>query len=310
MGKLIAGKWIEQSVITSDTSGSYDREDRGFRNTIDYDNDAFKPDSNRYHLYVSYACPWAHRTLIMRKLKKLEKHINVSVVHPGMLSQGWTFEKDFPCTTGDHLYDSELLYQIYQKADPNITTTVTVPVLWDKKHQTIVNNESSEIIRVFNSAFNELTGNKEDYYPEQFQSEIDEINEDVYHNINNGVYKTGFAKEQSIYEEEAHNLFRALDAIESRLQDRKYLVGDRITEADIRLIPTLLRFDCVYHGHFKCNLKRIIDFPNISRYLSELYSMEAIASTTHFDHIKYHYYFSHKEINPSGIVPIGPKVIF
>jgi putative glutathione S-transferase len=308
LGKLIDGKWTEKSIITSDADGNYDRQQRGFRDVIATDHETFTPESNRYHLFVSYACPWAHRTLIYRHLKDLTSHISISVVHPHMLANGWTFNKEFDGATGDTLFNNDYLYQIYQKADPRVSTSVTVPILWDKHNDTIVNNESSEIIRILNIAFNELTGNTADYYPEKHRTEIDQWNEKIYEPINNGVYKSGFATTQNAYEKAVTTLFNALDMVENHLGSHTYLVGETLTEADIRLITTLLRFDAVYHGHFKCNMKRIVDYPNLSRYVKRLWELPSIQETTHFDHIKQHYYYSHKEINPTRIVPVGPDV--
>ncbi|TGD48747.1 glutathione S-transferase family protein [Halobacteriovorax sp. Y22] len=309
MGRLVDGKWIKTSIITSDDDGAYDRIPRSFRDTISKDHDTFKPESGRYHLYVSYACPWAHRTLIYRKLKGLEEHISVSVVSPDMLDMGWTFETNISGATGDDLYGLNYLQEIYTKADPEVSTSVTVPVLWDKKTQRIVNNESSEIIRIFNKEFNELTGNTDDYYPKELASEIDELNDFIYPNINNGVYRSGFAKKQEAYESAVTRLFDALDKVEEKLEGNRFLLGERLTEADLRLVPTLLRFDCVYVTHFKCNLKRIKDYKNLSRYLKELYEMKAISETTNFEHIKRHYFYSHEDINPYRIVALGPSEI-
>jgi len=307
MGMLVDGEWKKGSVITSDKKGAYDRQPRSFRDHVSPDHEIFKPESGRYHLYVSYACPWANRTLIYRSLKSLEDHITVSVVHPDMLDNGWSFDKSFKGATGDDLFGMEYMKDIYLKADPKITTSVTVPVLWDKKTNTIVNNESSEIIRMFNTGFNELTGNTDDYYPEDLRDKIDELNDFIYPNINNGVYKSGFAKNQEVYDEAVTSLFNALDKVEEILEGKKYLLGDRLTEADLRLIPTLIRFDAVYVTHFKCNLKRIMDYKNLSRYTKELFEMNAIQSTTNFEHIKRHYYYSHESINPFRIIPLGPS---
>jgi len=306
MGRLIKGKWVKKSIITSNAKGSYDRIPRSFLNTIDSTHPQFKPESGRYHLYVGYACPWATRTLIYRQLKQLEQHIGVSVVHPDMLDDGWVFDPSFSGATKDQLYNFKYLRQLYLKADATITTSVTVPVLWDKKHQTIVNNESSQIIRIFNSAFNGLTGNTADYYPKPLQSDIDAINEVVYHKVNNGVYKCGFAVTQQAYDRAIDTLFSALDMLDGKLAKTDYLVGNQLTEADLRLLPTLLRFDAVYVTHFKCNVKRIIDYPNLSRYLRKHYQIDAIKQTCRFDHIKRHYYYSHQQINPYRIIPKGP----
>ena len=302
MGRLIDGKWTTGSIITSDKKGRFERIPRSFRDTISKKG-PYSPESGRYHLYVSYACPWAHRTLIYRLLKDLQDHITVSVVHPDMMDKGWTFETEFTDTTGDELYNYSHLYKIYQKAQSDVSTSVTVPVLWDKKTQKIVNNESSEIIRFFNTEFNKLTGNKEDFYPEELRENIDEINDKVYHNVNNGVYKSGFAKSQEAYEEAVTNLFNTLDWLEQLLEGRKYLFGNRLTEADIRLIPTLLRFDLVYYIHFKCSVRKISEYKNLYRYTKDLYSINAIIKTTNFNHIKRHYYYSHESLNPKRIIP-------
>ncbi|WP_215402549.1 glutathione S-transferase family protein [Vibrio gigantis] len=303
MGKLIQGKWFDIGYDTKSNSGRFVREDAGFRNTISNEPDAkFKPESGRYHLYVSYACPWAHRTLIFLNLKGLDKHIDVTVVSPDMLSNGWTMTKPEP------LYGHNFLHQVYTHARPNYTGRVTVPVLWDKLTHTIVSNESSEIIRMFNSEFNELTGNTTDYYPLELQTEIDDWNSFIYPNINNGVYKCGIATSQEAYEEAFDNLFDALDKIDEHLGSNRYLVGHTITEADWRLFVTLIRFDSVYVGHFKCNKKRIADYMNINNYMKELYQQKGIAQTTNFYQIKRHYYFSHTMINPSQIIPAGPDL--
>jgi putative glutathione S-transferase len=244
--------------------------------------------------------------MIYRNLKNLEDHISYSVVNPYMLENGWTFEESYPGATTDHLFSQNYLYQIYLKADPKYSGRVTVPVLWDKKNQTIVSNESSEIIRMFNKSFNELTGNQLDFYPEKFQKKINDINNFTYHNINNGVYKVGFATKQEVYEEELDKLFQSLDKLEEMLSENIYLLTDEILECDLRLFPTLLRFDPVYVGHFKCNKKRIIDYTNINRYLQKIKSHPQIQPTINIDHIKTHYYGSHPTINPNGIIPAGP----
>ena len=306
MGKLIDGIWKKGTIVTSNKKGSYDRLPRTFRETISKNHEIFKPEKNRYHLYVSYACPWAHRTLIYRKLKGLEDYISVSVVNPDMLENGWTFKTDFKGVTIDHIFNKNYLYEIYQEADSDITTSVTVPILWDKKNNTIVNNESSEIIRIFNTSFDHLTGNTKNFYPEKYQKQINQMNDLIYENINNGVYKCGFAKNQESYDAALENLFESLNQIESILKKSSYLVGEQLTEADLRLIPTLLRFDIVYFTHFKCNKKRILDFHNLSLYRKRIYELNAVKSTTFFDHIKRHYYFSHEMINPYRIVPTGP----
>jgi len=295
-------------VATSDESGSFKREESSFRNFITDDGE-FKPEKGRYHLYVSLACPWAHRTLIARKIKGLEDFVSVSVVHPDMLENSWTFSKDFEGASGDDVYGLSYMYEIYQKSEENVNSKVTVPVLWDKKSKKIVNNESSEILRIFNSGFGSLASGDLDLYPTDYEKQIDEVNELVYENVNNGVYKTGFAKTQKAYESAFNSLFTTLDKLEERLKGERYLVGDRLTEADIRLITTLLRFDIVYFGHFKCNKKRISDYKNLSRYTKAMFSLEEVKETTNFNHIKRHYYYSHDFINPHRIVPLGPEEI-
>lgn len=307
MGQLIDGLWVKGSVSNNDKSGSFKRSESVFRNNISLDEKIYIPETGRYHLYVSYACPWAHRTLIFRKLKQLEQHITVDYVHPDMLDMGWSFNNNFPGTTGDSLHKKNYIHEIYQLSDKNVSTKATVPILWDKKTNTIVSNESSEIIRILNKAFNQITNNHDDYYPDIFKNEIDEINDIVYNDINNGVYKTGFSKTQLSYENAANKLFASLNIIEKKLEDSLYLIGNSITEADIRLLPTLLRFDCVYYLHFKCNLKKISEYKNINNYMKTLFKNNAIKSTTNFDHIKRHYYYSHQHINPYRIIPIGPQ---
>lgn len=309
MGLLVDGKWHDKWYDTSATGGKFKRQDSQFRSTISADDQVYQPESGRYHLYVSLACPWAHRTLIFRKLKQLEAHISVSVVSPEMLEYGWTFEV-FPGATEDHLFGAKYMHEIYTRMQPDITTRVTVPVLWDKKTNSIVNNESSEIIRILNSAFNDLTGDTKDFYPQHLRAEIDDINAFVYDNINNGVYKAGFATQQDAYEEAVTALFAALDKVEQRLTNQRFLVGEQITEADWRLFTTLVRFDTVYVGHFKCNLKRIVDYPAIWGYLRDLYSVVGVAETVNQQHIKHHYYYSHDMINPTRVVPKGPEIDF
>jgi len=311
MGLLVDGLWKDQWYDTKSTGGRFERKASQFRNWLTADGAAgptgkagFAAESNRYHLYVSLACPWAHRTLIFRKLKGLEAFIPVTVVRPHMLDQGWQFDSDEP------LYDFEYAHQLYTEAEPNYTGRVTVPILWDKQQQTIVSNESAEIIRMFNSAFNDLTGNRDDYYPAALSEEIDEINTFVYENINNGVYRCGFATTQEVYEEAFDDLFNALDKLESRLSGQRYLLGKQITEADWRLFTTPIRFDAVYVGHFKCNRNRLSDMPNLWGYLRDLYQHPGIAETVNFEHIKQHYYYSHESINPTRIVPKGPKLNF
>ncbi|MBG9368136.1 glutathione S-transferase family protein [Streptococcus sp. NLN64] len=314
MGLLVDGKWVDQWYDTKSTGGKFVRTVTQFRNWITPDGEpgptgegGFKAESGRYHLYISLACPWASRTLIMRKLKGLEEHISLSIVNPYMLENGWTFAEG-PGVIADSIFNSDYLYQVYLKADPQYTGRVTVPVLWDKKTNTIVSNESAEIMRMFNSAFNDLTGNQEDYYPQELQEAIDEMNDFVYPNINNGVYKAGFSTSQKVYEEEVANVFAALDKLETHLDTQDYLVGNRLTEADIRLFTTLVRFDPVYFGHFKCNIKALVDYPNLWDYTKRLFNHQGISETVDFDHIKEHYYGSHKTINPTGIVPVGPNL--
>lgn len=306
MGLLVDGKWQDKWYDTDKSGGKFERQASKFRDRISEDHDKFQPESGRYHLYVSLACPWAHRTLIFRKLKGLESHIGVSVVHPEMLDKGWEFG-NYPGSTKDKLFDFDFAHQLYTHVDSTITTRVTVPILWDTKHNTIVNNESADIIRILNSDFNSLTGNTDDYYPESLRTEIDTVNELVYHNINNGVYKSGFATTQEAYEEAFNAVFNALDVVETRLSDSRYLIGEAITEADWRLFTTLIRFDPVYHGHFKCNKKQIADYPNLYGYMKELYQIPGIAETVNFDHIKRHYYYSHTMINPTQVIPVGPS---
>ncbi|KFI10614.1 glutathione S-transferase family protein [Vibrio coralliilyticus] len=301
MGKLVEGKWEDVWYDTKTSGGKFVREDAGFREWVENKPNAkFQPESGRYHLYVSFACPWAHRTLIFRKLKKLEEHIDVTVVCPDMMGEGWQMGLPEP------LFGHTRMHQIYTQAKSDYTGRVTVPVLWDKKNNTIVSNESSEIIRMFNSEFNELTGNQDDYYPDELRTLVDEWNDYIYPNVNNGVYRCGFATAQEAYEEAYDNLFEALDRIDTHLATHRYLAGNAITEADWRLFTTLIRFDAVYVGHFKCNKKRIADYPNLHGYMKELYQIEGIAETTDFYHIKRHYYFSHTGINPTQVVPKGP----
>ncbi|EPP5679300.1 glutathione S-transferase family protein [Vibrio cholerae] len=303
MGKLIKGKWHDVWYDTKQHDGEFIREDAGFRDWVKATPDAqFAAESGRYHLYASLACPWAHRTLIFRALKGLQTHIDVTIVCPDMLSHGWQFGIPEP------LYGYAQLHQLYTHAKADYTGRVTVPVLWDKKLHTIVSNESSEIIRMFNSAFNELTGNQTDYYPQALRTVIDEWNEFIYPNINNGVYRCGFATTQKAYEEAFEALFAALDKVDQHLATHRYLAGNQITEADWRLFTTLVRFDAVYVGHFKCNRQRIADYPHLSGYLRELYQVPGIQETVDFYHIKRHYYFSHTTINPTQVVPVGPQV--
>ena len=309
MGFLQNGKWVDQWYDTASSGGEFRRQDSRFRNWVTADGGAgpsgqggFRAEPGRYHLYVSLACPWAHRTLIFRQLKSLQEMVGVTVVEPLMLDHGWVLQGD--------QYGLDYLYQLYLKADPGYAGRVTVPVLWDKQRQTIVNNESAEIIRMFNTAFNGLTGNSADYYPAALRSQIDTINERVYDAINNGVYRAGFATTQAAYEEAYYKLFDALDWVEQTLGGQRYLAGPGLTEADWRLFTTLIRFDAVYHGHFKTNRQRIADYPAISNYLRELYQYPGVTQTVNFAHIKQHYYGSHATINPSRVVPLGPHQDF
>ncbi|MGB0689389.1 MAG: glutathione S-transferase family protein [Candidatus Puniceispirillum sp.] len=317
MGLLVDGHWSSAWYDTSKSNGKFVREIARFRNWITVDGapgptgaGGFTPESGRYHLYVSYACPWAHRTLIFRHLKGLDEHITVSVVHPLMLEHGWTFELDEFGASGDHLLGKSYLHQVYTESTPAATGRVTVPVLWDKHRGCIVSNESSEIIRMFNTAFDGLTGNERDYFPKDMRTEIEAVNADIYDNINNGVYLAGFATTTKAYEEAVTNLFAALDRMEARLQTNRYLLGSRLTEADWRLFVTLIRFDAVYVGHFKCNIRRIADYPALHGFTCDLYQMPGIADTVVMSHIKQHYYASHPTVNPTGIVPIGPVLDF
>ncbi|SAK80659.1 Glutathionyl-hydroquinone reductase YqjG [Caballeronia catudaia] len=310
MGLLVDGKWQDKWYDTSSTGGRFVRKDAAFRNRVTADGESgFKAEAGRYHLYVSLACPWAHRTLIMRALKGLESMIDVSVVNWLMLENGWTFD-DGPGVERDTINGARYLHQVYTAADPHYSGRVTVPILWDKARGTIVNNESSEIIRMLNSAFDGIGAKPGDYYPGDLREEIDALNTRIYDTLNNGVYKAGFATTQAAYEEAVTPLFDTLDFLEERLGTRRYLTGERFTEADIRLFTTLVRFDAVYVGHFKCNRRRIADYPNLSKYLREIYRMPGIAATVNFDHIKRHYYESHRTINPTGIVPAGPVLDF
>ena len=259
-------------------------------------------------MYVSDACPWAHRALIFRQIKDLSDHITISTVHPDMLSDGWSFEKDEYGATGDTLFHLPFARDIYTRADPTFSGRVTVPILWDKQQNTIVSNESSEIIRMFNSAFNDVTGNTDDLWPKHMHDDIEVVNARIYDTLNNGVYRCGFATTQAAYNEAVHPLFDTLDWIEERLGTKRYLLGDRLTEADWRLFTTLIRFDAVYHLHFKCNKKRIVDYPNLWAYTRELYQVEGVAETVNLDHIVRHYHYSHESINPNRIIPINPTL--
>ena len=314
MGLLVDGEWRDQWYDTAKSGGRFQRQDSAFRNWVTADGSpgpsgegGFEAEPGRYHLYVSLACPWAHRALIFRALKGLEAMIDVSVVHWLMLDQGWTFTEG-PGVVPDPIGGSRYLHQVYTRADPRYTGRVTVPVLWDKRQGTIVNNESSEIIRMFNSAFDGVGAKPGDYYPQALRGEIDQLNERIYGTVNNGVYKAGFATTQEAYEEAIGPLFETLDWLEERLDGRRFLTGDAVTEADWRLFTTLIRFDAVYVGHFKCNIRRIADYSRLSAYLQRLLAVEGVAATIDFGHIKRHYYESHRTINPTGIVPVGPDL--
>lgn len=312
MGLLVNGKWVDQWYDTKSSGGEFVRQDSVFRNWITADGSAgptgdsgFKAEAGRYHLYVSLACPWAHRTLIFRALKDLQDVISVSIVEPLMLEEGWVFGAE-----GDGLYGFSKMHEVYTKAIPEITSRVTVPVLWDKQREAIVNNESADIIRIFNTAFNALTGNSNDYYPAELREEVDQLNDFIYPAINNGVYRAGFATTQAAYEAAYLQLFDALDSLEQRLASRRYLTGAQITEADWRLFTTLLRFDAVYFGHFKTNRQRIADYEHLSGYVRDLYQQPGVAATVDIPYTKAHYYGSHKTINPTGIIPLGQELDF
>ncbi|KGF66975.1 glutathionyl-hydroquinone reductase YqjG [Hoeflea sp. BAL378] len=314
MGMLVDGVWKDVWYDTKSTGGHFKRSESAFRNWVTADGSpgpsgdgGFKAEAGRYHLYVSLACPWAHRTLIFRKLKGLEEAISLSIVDYHMGENGWEF-RGRDGGTEDHIGGKDYLWQVYVAAKPDYSGRVTVPALWDKQTNTIVSNESAEIIRMFNSAFEGIAKPGPDFYPEDLREEIDEINALVYDKINNGVYKAGFATRQDAYEEHVTELFDALDTVERRLTRTRYLTGDSITEADWRLFTTLVRFDPVYVGHFKCNIRRIADYPALSGYLRELYQVPGVAGTVNLEHIKRHYYGSHDTINPTGIVPVGPEL--
>lgn len=310
MGMMIDGEWHQGWHNNKKTKGRYKRATTAFRNFVTADGSSeFKAERGRYHLYVSHACPWAHRTMIFRALRKLEDAISVSIVDPFMSEDGWHFS-DGPGCIPDTVNGVHFLREIYKKAQNDYTGRVSVPVLWDKQEQTIVNNESPEIIRMLNTEFNEWGEAEPDFYPEALRDEIDAVNEPIYGNVNNGVYKSGFAQTQDAYEEAFNALFATLDDLESRLDSRRYLAGDRVTEADWRTFPTLVRFDAVYVGHFKCNKRQIEEYPNLSNYLRELYQVPGVAETVNMEHIKRHYYESHESINPYRIVPEGPVLDF
>ncbi|WP_181705079.1 glutathione S-transferase family protein [Chthonobacter rhizosphaerae] len=314
MGLLIDGQWHDAWYDTKTTGGHFVRQESRFRNWVTPDgapgptgDGGFRAESGRYHLTVSFACPWAHRTLIFRALKGLDRHIGLSVVNWLMGPEGWTFE-DGPGVVPGPVVGAKRLHQVYTAADPAFTGRVTVPVLWDKRTGTIVSNESAEIIRMFNSAFDAVGATPGDYYPPDLRAEIDALNGEIYDRVNNGVYKAGFATTQAAYEKAVHPLFDMLDRLEDRLADRRFLCGERVTEADWRLFTTLVRFDAVYVGHFKCNIRQLKDYPNLWAYARDLYQWPGVAATVHFDHIKGHYYQSHGTINPTGVVPAGPAI--
>lgn len=312
MGHLIDGAWIADGTV-AEADGRFRRSESRFRNWITPDGapgpsgeGGFEAESGRYHLYVSLACPWAHRTLIFRALKGLAPHVSVDVAHPLMLADGWTFATDFPGATGDRLFGSAYLRDVYTRSDPQATGKVTVPVLWDKARGVIVSNESSEIIRMFDAAFARIVDSDGEFWPIELRAEIEAVNARVFSGLNNGVYRAGFATSQDAYAEAAAEVFATLDWLEARLADRRWLMGERLTEADWRLWTTLLRFDAVYHGHFKCNRRRLVDYPELWDYARALYQRPGVAETVDFPHIVTHYYGSHRGINPTGIVPIGP----
>ena len=317
MGQLVDGVWHDVWYETKTSGGAFVRDSAKFRNWITADGSAgptgdagFKAESGRYHLYISNACPWAHRTMVFRALKDLTNHIDLSVVHPDMLSDGWTFETDENGANGDALFSLPFARDIYIKADPHVSGRVTVPILWDKHQNTIVSNESSEIIRMFNSAFDEITENTQDFWPADHRDAIEDVNSRIYDTVNNGVYKSGFATTQTAYDAAVGPLFESLDWIEGILSQNRYLTGDAITEADWRLWTTLIRFDMVYHQHFKCNRKRIIDYPNIWGFTRELYQWAGVKQTVNMDHIVRHYHYSHETINPNRIIPTNPIIDF
>lgn len=314
MGLLVKGQWVDQWYDTDANDGEFARSESQFRNWVTKDGSAgptgdagFKAAAGRYHLYVSLACPWAHRVLILRRLKGLESMISVSVVNPLMAEHGWTFD-EAPGVISDPIINARYMYQIYTATDPNYSGRVTIPVLWDKQQHCIVNNESAELIRMLNSAFDDIGATPGDYYPHALRGDIDKFNAKIYPNVNNGVYKAGFATTQRAYEQAVMPLFATLDELDQHLSHHRYLAGEQITEADWRLFTTLIRFDTVYYSHFKCNIKRITDYPHLSGYLRELYQWPGIKDTINMAHIKQHYYRSHLNINPTGIVPVGPDL--
>ncbi|WP_276270735.1 glutathione S-transferase family protein [Haloarcula litorea] len=311
MNMLVDGEWRTDAYETTNEDGEFDRQDTTFRDRIEDDPDArFQPEAGRYHLYVSYACPWAHRTLLVRALKGLEDAISVDVVDPFRDEDGWQFTPEKAGCDADSLYDADYLRELYVEADPDATCRVTVPVLWDKREETIVNNESEEILRMLDTEFDEVAERDVDLYPEGYRDEVDRIIDDIYEPINNGVYRAGFAKSQSAYDEAVTELFDALDHWDEVLADQRYLAGDRLTEADICMFTTLVRFDQVYHTHFMCNHQYIREYDNLWPYLRDLYQTPGVAETVNMDHIKEHYYTTHPDVTPSRIVAMGPDLDF
>ncbi len=315
MGQLIDGEWVTDGAKPKKPDGTFVRKEAGFRNWITKSGAAgtsgtggFQAESGRYHIYVSYACPWAHRTLMFRALKGLADHVSFDVLHPDVAQDGWSFSTDFAGATGDTVNGRRFLRDVYTAADPDITSRVTVPVLWDKKQETIVSNESSEIIRMFNSAFDDITGNTSDHWPKKLRPAMQTVNERIYETLNNGVYRCGFARSQSAYDAAVHKVFETLDWLEVRLTTSRYLMGATLTEADWRLFATLIRFDPVYHTHFKCNRKWLREYPNLWAYTRELFQWPGISETVKIDHIVRHYHFSHESINPHRIIPINPLI--
>ncbi len=309
LGMLVDGEWTDRRV-QEDSEGRFIRTETSFRDRVTSDGSSGYPvEAGRYHLYIAAACPWAHRVAILRQLKGLEEAVSLSIVDPFMGGDGWAFSEE-PGTIPDFVNGASFLREVYTKADPHYTGRVTVPILWDKEQGTIVNNESRELLRMFDHEFGAIAENDVDYCPEDLREEVDRVIDEIYTPINNGVYRTGFARTQSAYEESFNELFDALARWERVLEEQRYLCGDRITEADWCLFTTLLRFDPVYHGHFKCNLYRIVDYPNLWGYLRDLYGQPGVAETCNFDHIKRHYYQSHESVNPTGIVPLGPAINF
>jgi putative glutathione S-transferase len=315
MGRLVNGVWHDEWYDTAASGGAFVRDSSRFRNWVTPDGapgpsgeGGFRAESGRYHLYVSYACPWAHRTLILRALKGLAPHVGVSVVHPDMLGEGWSFATDFAGATGDRLHGATFMRDVYTRAKPDVSGRVTVPVLWDTATDSIVSNESAEIVRMFNSAFDAITGNRQDFWPAPLREAIEPVNARIYDGLNNGVYRAGFATTQSAYDAAMAEVFDTLDWLEDRLTVNRYLMGTRVTEADWRLLPTLLRFDPVYHGHFKCNRRRLVDYPALWAYTRELYQWPGVAETFRRDHAVRHYHYSHAGINPHRILPVGPDI--